>query len=267
MAGLKEDTVKDNAAAIQSLFDLRGEVAFVTGAAGGIGAAVCRMLAQAGSRVVLADRNSDGAQEVAEELGGEAVACAVALDVTDPAAIDHAFSEARAAFGPVTLLVNNAGASIRKSSFDLSVEEWRTVLDVNLQSVFLCSRAAASAMLERGSGAIVNIASIMGLSGGLYPNAAYHASKGGVVNLTRAMAVEWAPHIRVNAVAPTWVRTPFIAPLLNDKAAMERIHDVTPMRRIAEPHEVAAAVLFLCSPASAMTTGHTLAVDGGFLAV
>jgi NAD(P)-dependent dehydrogenase (short-subunit alcohol dehydrogenase family) len=255
------------AASIAALFDLRGNVAFVTGAASGIGAAVARMLAEAGSRVLLADRNVDGARQVAEEIGGDTAGRAVALDVTDPAAIDSAFKLARETFGPVTLLVNNAGASIRKSSFDLSVEEWRTVLDVNLQSVFLCSRGAAGGMLERGSGAIVNIASIMGLSGGLYPNAAYHASKGGVVNLTRAMAVEWAPTIRVNAVAPTWVRTPFIAPLLKDDAAMERIHNVTPMRRIAEPHEVAAAVLFLCSPAAAMTTGHTLAVDGGFLAV
>lgn len=260
-------TTEDGPArSLVALFELRGEVAFVTGAASGIGAAVSRLLAAAGSRVVLADRNIDGARQVAEELG-QGVGCAVALDVTQPDQVDRAFAAAREAFGAPTLLVNNAGASIRKSSFDLSLEDWRTVLDVNLQSVFLCSRAAARGMLDRGAGAIVNIASIMGLSGGLYPNAAYHASKGGVVNLTRALAIEWAPHIRVNAVAPTWVRTPFIAPLLKDNAAMQRIHDVTPMRRIAEPHEVAAAVLFLCSPAAAMTTGHTLAVDGGFLAV
>jgi len=143
------------------------------------------------------------------------------------------------------------------------------VVDINMTAVFLCARAAAKRMIARGTGgAIVNVASIMGLSGGgLYPNISYQTTKGAVVNMTRALAVEWAAsNIRVNAVAPTWVRTPFIRPILDNPELLARIEAMTPMRRLAEPEEVAAAILFLASPAAAMVTGHTLPVDGGFLA-
>jgi NAD(P)-dependent dehydrogenase (short-subunit alcohol dehydrogenase family) len=140
---------------------------------------------------------------------------------------------------------------------------------VNMTGVFLCSRAAARHMIARGQGgAIVNTASIMGLSGGgLYPNISYQTTKGALVNMTRALAVEWAPHrIRVNAVAPTYVRTAFIAPLLAQPDMVAKIEAMTPLGRLAEPEEVAAAILFLAAPAAAMITGHTLPVDGGFLA-
>jgi 2-deoxy-D-gluconate 3-dehydrogenase len=142
-------------------------------------------------------------------------------------------------------------------------------MGVNVTGSFLCAREAARLMIGRaGGGAIVNVASIMGLSGGgLYPNISYQTSKGAVVNMTRALAVEWAPHgIRVNAVAPTYVRTPFIAPLLAQPDLVRRIEEMTPLRRLAEPADVASAILFLASPAAAMITGHTLPVDGGFLA-
>jgi NAD(P)-dependent dehydrogenase (short-subunit alcohol dehydrogenase family) len=138
-----------------------------------------------------------------------------------------------------------------------------------MTGVFLCARAAARHMITAGrGGAIVNTASIMGLSGGgLYPNISYQATKGAVVNMTRALAVEWAPHtIRVNAVAPTYVRTPLISAILNQPELVEKIQAMTPLKRLAEPGEVAAAILFLASPAAAMITGHTLPVDGGFLA-
>ena len=143
------------------------------------------------------------------------------------------------------------------------------MIAVNQSAVFLCSRAAARHMLagKRG-GAIVNLASIMGFSGGgLYPNISYQASKGAVVNMTRAFAIEWAKdNIRVNAVAPAWVRTGFIAPVLAKPELVAAIESVTPMGRLVEPEEVAAAILFLASPASSMTTGHAIAVDGGYLA-
>jgi NAD(P)-dependent dehydrogenase (short-subunit alcohol dehydrogenase family) len=138
-----------------------------------------------------------------------------------------------------------------------------------MTGVFLCARVAARHMIASGrGGAIVNTASIMGMSGGgLYPNISYQATKGAIVNMTRALAVEWAPHkIRVNAIAPTYVRTPLIAPILERAELVERIQSMTPLRRLAEPEEVAAAILFLASPAASMITGHTLPVDGGFLA-
>jgi NAD(P)-dependent dehydrogenase (short-subunit alcohol dehydrogenase family) len=148
----------------------------------------------------------------------------------------------------------------------LPIADWQKVIDINLTGSFLVARAAAGKM--QGAGSIIFVASIMGLSGGgIYPNISYQASKGAIVNMTRALAVEWAERgVRVNAVAPTYVRTPLIAPLLSDPEIMARIGAMTPLGRFAEPEEVAAAILFLASPAAAMVTGHTLPVDGGFLA-
>jgi NAD(P)-dependent dehydrogenase (short-subunit alcohol dehydrogenase family) len=123
-------------------------------------------------------------------------------------------------------------------------------------------------MMAQGSGAIVNMTSIMGLSGGgLYPNISYQSTKGAIVNLTRALAVEWAPHqIRVNAIAPTWVQTDFIKPLMDQPSLIEQIKELTPLRRLAKPQDIVGAMVFLCSPCASMVTGQTLAVDGGFLA-
>jgi NAD(P)-dependent dehydrogenase (short-subunit alcohol dehydrogenase family) len=171
--------------------------------------------------------------------------------------------------GRLDILVNNAGIAIRRPAVDLARGDWDKVLSVNLTGSFLCARAAAGPMIAAGNGgAIVNVASIMGLSGGgLYPNVSYQATKGAIVNMTRALAVEWAPNvIRVNAVAPTYVRTDLIGPILKDPELVARIEAMTPLRKLAEPADIAAAIAFLVSPAAAMVTGHTLAVDGGFLA-
>ena len=158
--------------------------------------------------------------------------------------------------------------AIRRPAVEHSVADWDRVLAVNVTGGFLCARRGREMIAAGRPGAIVNVASIMGLSGGgLYPNVSYQTSKGAVVNMTRALAVEWAPHrIRVNAVAPTYVRTPFIQALLDQPDLMARIEAMTPLGRIAEPEEVALAIVFLASPAAAMITGHALPVDGGFLA-
>jgi NAD(P)-dependent dehydrogenase (short-subunit alcohol dehydrogenase family) len=241
-------------------FRLDGQVAVVTGGASGIGLAASDALKQAGASVVRVDRSAS------ESEGGLPL---LAVDVSDPAAVTRAFEEIAGSHGGIDVLVNSAGTAIRKPAIDLPVGEWERVMAVNMTGSFLCAREAARIMIERGRrGAIVNVASIMGLSGGgLYPNISYQISKGAVVNMTRALAVEWASHgIRVNAVAPTYVRTPFIAPLLDQPELVRRIEEMTPLRRLAEPEEVASAILFLASPAAAMITGHTLPVDGGFLA-
>jgi NAD(P)-dependent dehydrogenase (short-subunit alcohol dehydrogenase family) len=252
----------------QSCWRLDGQVALVTGGAGGIGRAICATLAGAGAAVVVADLSLERARQVAKDLAATAAAEARELDVTNEATVDTLFTSVVDAFGPVRVLVNCAGIALRAPALEHTIENWNKVLAVNVTGTFLCSRAVARGMIAAGGGAIVNIASVMGLSGGeLYPNVSYQASKGAVVNMTRALALEWAPHgIRVNAIAPTYVRTDFIKPIVENRDLVARIEAMTPLRRLAEPQEIADAALYLATPASAMVTGHILAVDGGYLA-
>ncbi|MGE3832215.1 MAG: SDR family NAD(P)-dependent oxidoreductase [Parvibaculaceae bacterium] len=253
--------------ALEKLFNLTDRTAVVTGAAAGIGKAASALLAEAGAHVVIVDRDRKHAEEAAQEIGHKAFA--LNGDIADEAAMEKLFGDVIAREKRIHILVNNAGIAIRRPAVELSLEDWNKVLSVNMTGVFLCSRIAARYMIAAGQGgAIVNTASIMGLSGGgLYPNISYQATKGAVVNMTRALAVEWAGHnIRVNAVAPTYVRTNLIKPILEQPELVAKIEAMTPLRRLATPEEVAAAILFLASPAASMVTGHTLAVDGGFLA-
>jgi NAD(P)-dependent dehydrogenase (short-subunit alcohol dehydrogenase family) len=250
-------------------FRLDGRIAVVTGAARGIGRATAAALYRAGATVAILDRDAATAEATARALaeGGPAVSVHAA-DVTDEASLERAFATIVQHRGGVDILVNSAGIGLRHPAVEHPLADWDKVLAVNLTGVFLASRIAARSMISRGGGAVVNLASIMGFSGGgIYPNVSYQATKGAVVNMTRALAVEWAQSgIRVNAVAPTWVRTDLTAPLLDQPGIVERIAELTPMRRLATQEEVAQAILFLASPAAAMITGHTLPVDGGFLA-
>jgi NAD(P)-dependent dehydrogenase (short-subunit alcohol dehydrogenase family) len=239
-----------------SEFRLDGEVAVVTGGASGIGRVVADALAAVGARVVVFDVAAAGPD-----------ACKV--DVADDAQVTAAFAEVVGRHGRLDVLFNNAGIAIRRPTTELTLKDWSKVVAVNMTGVFLCAREAARHMLAGARGGrIVNTASIMGVvGGGLYPNISYQATKGAVVNMTRALAVEWAGQgIRVNAIAPTWVRTPLTRGITEKPELVQRIQQLTPMGRLAEPEELVGAVLFLASRASAMVTGHVLAVDGGFLA-
>ena len=223
---------------------LKDKTAVVTGGAKGIGAATAKLLREAGARVEVLDISTG-------------------CDVTDEAQVSAAFSR----IGTLDILVNNAGRAIRKSALQVKKEDWDAVIDLNLTALFLCSRLAHPYMKERGGGAIVNLASIMGLSGGIYPNASYQASKGGVVNLTRALALEWAPdNIRVNAVAPTYVRTDLTVPIFSNPELLKSIMAHTPLGRLPEAEDIAAAIVFLASDAARCITGVTLPVDCGYLA-
>ncbi|WP_075223000.1 SDR family NAD(P)-dependent oxidoreductase [Acuticoccus yangtzensis] len=255
------------------LFSLDGTMAIVTGGASGIGAAAARTLAEAGATVAVLDLDRERAAAVADTLpgapsGSPAASMALACDVADEASVEAAVAQVAERAVP-GVLVNCAGIAIRDAATDHPLASWNKVVDVNLTGSFLISRAVARRMIAAGTGgSIVQTASIMGLSGGgVYPNVSYQTTKGALVNMTRALAVEWAgAGIRVNAVAPTYVRTPFIKALLDQPEVMEKIFAMTPLKRLAEPEEVAAAILFLASPAAGMVTGHTLPVDGGFLA-
>lgn len=252
----------------QSDFSLHGKTALITGGGKGIGQGVAIGLARSGAHIHILDKDLAAAEATVKFLKDDGRhATAHHVDVTDESAIDQVMANI-ASEASIDLLVNNAGLAIRKASVDLPLSEWDAVLRVNLTGVFLCARSAARHMIPNRSGAIVNLASIMGLSGGgLYPNISYQSTKGAVVNLTRALAVEWAPHnIRVNAVAPTWVRTDFIKPLTDNPQLVEKMNAMTPLGRIAEIEDVVGGIIFLLSPAARMITGHTLAIDGGFLA-
>jgi NAD(P)-dependent dehydrogenase (short-subunit alcohol dehydrogenase family) len=252
-----------------SAFRLDGKVAAITGGGSGIGRATAATLAGAGAAVAILDIDPARAQAAANEIGGGANRVSFhAADVSDQSTVEAALGAAAERHGGIDILVNSAGIALRHPAVDLPLPDWDKVVAVNLTGVFLCSRAAARHMMRRNGGAIVNLASIMGLSGGgLYPNVSYQATKGAIVNMTRSLAVEWAKDgIRVNAVAPTWVRTDLTASLLDRPGVLERISALTPLGRLATPAEIAGAILFLASPAASMVTGHTLAVDGGFLA-
>jgi NAD(P)-dependent dehydrogenase (short-subunit alcohol dehydrogenase family) len=255
---------------LQQKMRLDGLVALVTGGAQGIGRATALSLAAGGARIVITDLDADASARVVAEIeaaGGSG--WARSGDVANEDSVESLFAEIMKREARVDILINNAGVAIRRPAVELPLADWQKVVDVNMTAVFLCSRSAARHMIAGGrGGAIVNVASIMGLSGGgLYPNISYQTTKGAVVNMTRALAVEWAPHqIRVNAVAPTYVRTQLTAPLFENPAMVERIEAMTPLKRLAEPEDVAAAIAFLASPAAALITGHTLPVDGGFLA-
>ncbi|HTZ76682.1 MAG TPA: SDR family oxidoreductase [Stellaceae bacterium] len=249
-------------------FRLDGEVAAITGGGSGIGRAIAVTFARVGADIAILDRNEAAAAAAADSVrkaGGKAEI--FVLDIVDEAAVDRAFADLGKRLGRLDVLVNSAAIAIRKPATELPRADWEKVMDVNVTGSFLCARAAARLMLPRAKGSIVNMASIMGQSGGIYPNVSYQTSKGAVVNMTRALAMEWARQgIRVNAIAPSWVKTELAMALLEKPDVRAEIERATPNGRVAEVEEIVGAALFLASRASSMVTGHVLAVDGGYLA-
>ena len=244
-------------------FRLEDQIAIVTGGGSGIGRAVALTFAAAGAQVVVLDTDEAAASQVAEEIGASGQA--IVANVTDAEAIERVFADVARRHGRIDVLFNNAGINRRHPSVDLTLDDWNAVVAVNMTGMFICARTAVRCMPPGGR--IVNTASMLGMSGGWYPNIAYQATKGAAVNMTRSWAIEWAPlQIRVNAIAPGLVRTPFIAELTDQPDLVAKFEQLTPLGRLADVGDITGPVLFLASPASAMVTGHILTVDGGMLA-
>jgi NAD(P)-dependent dehydrogenase (short-subunit alcohol dehydrogenase family) len=238
-------------------------VAVVTGGARGIGHACAQALAEDGARVAVLDLDGPEAERVAAALPGDGAG--FACDVAVASDVARAFAQVRERFGRVDVLVNNAGTGDASPTEQVSEATWDRVIDVDLKGTLLCSQQAARMMIEQRAGVIVNVASMMGLTS--FPNrAAYCSAKAGVIALTEVTAGEWAPHgIRVNAVAPGYVRTAAVEHAIAAGIhEPERIEQWTPLARMARPEEVAGAVRYLVSSAAAFVTGHTLVIDGGF---
>lgn len=250
---------------MSGLFSLEGRVAVVTGAAGGLGVPIAEGLADAGAYVVCADAAEEANRALARRLGDHR-AEAVTVEVCDEASVEALVERAEAVTGCIDVLVTCAGIGGRGQAADYDDELWARVLDVNLTGAFRTCRAVGRRMIAQPSGgAIVNIASILG-EVGFAGSVGYQASKGGVVQMTRTLAVEWAPHgVRVNAVSPGHVATPLVRRQWETEPELKELFEGrTPMGRLAEPDDIAGAVVFLASPAAAMITGQIIAVDGGY---
>ena len=247
------------------MFDLTGMTALVTGASGGIGSSIARALAAQGATLALSGSNEEKLKAFAAELGGDHKT--IVCNLSDPASVDALVPQAVEALGgKVDILVNNAGIIRRADSVDFTEEDWDAVIDTNLKTTFFLCQAAGRHMLAQGAGKIINIASLLSFQGGIRVPS-YTASKSGVAGLTKLLANEWAARgVNVNAIAPGYIATNNTAALQADETRNRQIQERIPAGRWGDPGDIGGAAVFLASSAAAYIHGHTLAVDGGWLA-
>ncbi len=253
---------------VKEYFDLSGETALVTGGAQGLGEQMAIGLTEAGARVVIADLNLDKAEEVAsslQKMGKESIA--LQIDVTRKEQVEKVVSDVVSRFSTLDILVTSAGVGQWVAAEEMSEEDWRKVIDINLTGLFFCCQAAGKEMIRRKKGSIINIASMSGIAVN-YPQCQshYNTSKSGVIQLTRSLALEWAKHnVRVNALAPGYMQTKLVEDLLVKLPEYaEQWKKYTPMGRLGDPSEIKAPCVFLASQAASFITGSVLVMDGGY---
>jgi len=249
----------------ENIFDLTDKVGIITGGSSGIGLAVARTLGSAGVKVAVVNRTETAGKAAAAGLNAEGIeAKAFPCDVSKIEAVEAMVEAVEETLGPVDILVNSAGINMRKKALEFEPAEWNQILDINLKGTFLTCQTVGRRMVARRCGHIVNISSV-GSFIGLTDRAPYCASKGGVSQLTKVLAIEWATSgVTVNAIGPGYVRTPLITALLEDPGFQEMMQTQVPMKRIAEPEDLQGILLVLCSKAGAYITGQTIYVDGGW---
>lgn len=248
------------------MFDLTQRVSIVTGANKGIGKDLALLMAKAGSDVVLIARSAEELERAAAEIvskTGKRV-MAIPYDLTNVEGIPDMIDSVVEEFGKIDILINNAGINIPKPAFEVSVEDWDRVMDLNLRSLFFCTQAVGRHMMAQEKGKIINMSSQMAHVG-YYKRSAYCASKGGVLQLTKALAIEWAQYnINVNCIAPTFIETPMTVPMFKDKDFLDEVLNRIPLGRLGKTEDLYGAVLYLSSGASDFVTGQSIIVDGGW---
>lgn len=250
---------------LEKLFSLKNKVVILTGASQGIGKELAVVYAKLGAKLALIARNQSKLEKVKQELQNlNCETIIISCDLTNTKEIAPAFASVYKHFGRIDVLVNNAGTNITKSADRVTESDWDTVLDINLKSTFFCSQAVYSYMKESRVGKIINMSSQMA-EVGYYKRSAYCSSKGGVKQLTKSLAVEWAAdNILINSIAPTFIETPMTEKMFEDEAFKEDVFNRIPLGRLAKPEDLFGALVYLSSDASNMVTGQTLFVDGGW---